>query len=158
MLWTYLLVCVMSYCFYAYSTPETPLIWVVSTVVVGLLILSLILVTCSDPGVLLPKVNAVGLDGDASCDQWNTDLSKARTCAICKVRQPPRTHHCKHCGVCVVGWDHHCQWMGKCIGQKNMCYFHFFLTMLVLTPTFFMMCAMIDASIILNQQAHFSLR
>ena len=153
MLWTYFLVFGTCYWFFRYNHPESPTILVSSVLVMTLLSLSLIFATCSDPGILIAGVNGVGLDGDASCDQWNTDLSKARTCGICKVKQPRGTHHCKYCGVCVVGWDHHCQWMGKCIGRKNVCFFHFFLTMLVLTPICFMISAMVDASLHIVNEA-----
>ncbi|XP_060079435.1 palmitoyltransferase ZDHHC15-like [Ylistrum balloti] len=44
-------------------------------------------------------------------------------CEICKIYQPPRTHHCNLCKVCILKRDHHCYMVGKCIGFKNQRYF-----------------------------------
>lgn len=48
------------------------------------------------------------------------ELSK---CLICDHMRPERTHHCKHCNVCVLRMDHHCPWVGNCIGFRNHKYF-----------------------------------
>ncbi|XP_069108416.1 uncharacterized protein [Argopecten irradians] len=44
-------------------------------------------------------------------------------CEICKIHQPPRTHHCNMCNVCILKRDHHCYMVGNCIGFKNQRYF-----------------------------------
>eukprot|EP00446_Apocalathium_sp_SHHI-4_P003149 CAMPEP_0177188560 /NCGR_PEP_ID=MMETSP0367-20130122/19793_1 /TAXON_ID=447022 ORGANISM="Scrippsiella hangoei-like, Strain SHHI-4" /NCGR_SAMPLE_ID=MMETSP0367 /ASSEMBLY_ACC=CAM_ASM_000362 /LENGTH=568 /DNA_ID=CAMNT_0018636025 /DNA_START=76 /DNA_END=1782 /DNA_ORIENTATION=+ len=41
-------------------------------------------------------------------------------CEICRCFKPPRAHHCKECGRCVLWMDHHCPWTGTCIGHDNM--------------------------------------
>ena len=40
------------------------------------------------------------------------------------VPKPDRSHHCKHCGTCVLEMDHHCPWVGNvCVGAGNRKYF-----------------------------------
>lgn len=34
----------------------------------------------------------------------------ARFCAKCSAYKPPRAHHCRRCGRCVLRMDHHCVW------------------------------------------------
>ena len=45
----------------------------------------------------------------------------ARHCKFCPGNpvKPPRTHHCKACGICVARRDHHCHAVGSCIGKGN---------------------------------------
>jgi palmitoyltransferase len=38
-----------------------------------------------------------------------------------------RTKHCKDCGRCVSTHDHHCPWLGNCIGEKNRCFFYWYV-------------------------------
>ncbi|CAD6570727.1 MAG: hypothetical protein TREMPRED_005979 [Tremellales sp. Tagirdzhanova-0007] len=37
-----------------------------------------------------------------------------RWCRFCEINKPDRTHHCRHCGTCVMQFDHHCLWIGQC--------------------------------------------
>ncbi|GAA5811468.1 hypothetical protein MFLAVUS_004905 [Mucor flavus] len=46
-----------------------------------------------------------------------------RFCKKCDSYKPPRSHHCRHCGKCVLRMDHHCPWLGNCIGFGNYSYF-----------------------------------
>ncbi|PSC74050.1 putative S-acyltransferase 16 [Micractinium conductrix] len=42
-----------------------------------------------------------------------------RFCKKCAAPKPPRTHHCRRCGHCVLRMDHHCTWVNNCIGHGN---------------------------------------
>lgn len=46
-----------------------------------------------------------------------------RFCKTCVVYKPPRSHHCRYCGRCVLKMDHHCPWINNCVGHDN--YGHF---------------------------------
>ena len=46
-----------------------------------------------------------------------------RYCNKCEIVKPYRTHHCRHCGTCVLNMDHHCPWIGQCAGAHNHIYF-----------------------------------
>lgn len=48
-------------------------------------------------------------------------------CLSCKWWRPPRCHHCKLCGGCILKRDHHCFFARNCIGLKNLRYFLVFL-------------------------------
>ncbi|KAE8249541.1 hypothetical protein A4X13_0g5176 [Tilletia indica] len=50
-----------------------------------------------------------------------------RYCHWCKVVKPPRAHHCKKCGACVLKMDHHCPWVGGCVGALNYRFFLIFV-------------------------------
>ncbi|CAD6981344.1 unnamed protein product [Tilletia controversa] len=51
----------------------------------------------------------------------------SRYCHWCKIVKPPRTHHCKKCGACVLKMDHHCPWVGGCVGALNYRFFLIFV-------------------------------
>lgn len=36
---------------------------------------------------------------------------------------PPRSHHCKHCGKCILKRDQHCYFTGSCVGFFNQKFF-----------------------------------
>lgn len=42
-----------------------------------------------------------------------------RFCSHCQNFKPPRAHHCRECGRCVLKMDHHCPWVLNCIGFYN---------------------------------------
>jgi len=48
-------------------------------------------------------------------------------CQKCSKVRPPRAHHCKVCGCCVMLMDHHCPWINNCVGYFNRRYFVVFL-------------------------------
>lgn len=50
-----------------------------------------------------------------------------RWCAPCQKFKPPRSHHCKELGDCVVRMDHFCPWVNNCVGFKNHKFFILFL-------------------------------
>ncbi|KAF9512155.1 hypothetical protein BS47DRAFT_1466052 [Hydnum rufescens UP504] len=49
-----------------------------------------------------------------------------RYCRREEILKPPRTHHCRICGKCVLMYDHHCPWVGQCIGVHNRRFFVIF--------------------------------
>lgn len=50
-------------------------------------------------------------------------ISEYRYCNRDKIIKPPRTHHCRACGTCVLKYDHHCPWVGHCVGAYNHKFF-----------------------------------
>ncbi|TPX44151.1 hypothetical protein SeMB42_g04079 [Synchytrium endobioticum] len=52
---------------------------------------------------------------------------KWRWCRKCELYKPPRTHHCRECGTCVLRMDHHCPWLNNCVGHYNTGHFLRFL-------------------------------
>ncbi|XP_061181355.1 palmitoyltransferase ZDHHC21-like [Saccostrea echinata] len=48
-------------------------------------------------------------------------------CLACERWRPPRCHHCKLCGNCILKRDHHCFFARNCVGLKNLRYFIVFL-------------------------------
>jgi len=96
-------------------------------------VVSLCIVTCSDPGVV-KSGTAGGAGGIGGRDGGYAGLPRVdvsagrgwRYCDLCSVYQPPDAVHCPECNVCVEGYDHHCPWMGTCIGKKNFTSFMVF--------------------------------
>ncbi|KAL7342987.1 zf-DHHC-domain-containing protein [Rhodotorula toruloides] len=50
-----------------------------------------------------------------------------RFCRTCRVYKPPRAHHCRQCGRCILRMDHHCPWVNNCVGHHNYAHFLRFL-------------------------------
>ncbi|KAG1775627.1 DHHC palmitoyltransferase-domain-containing protein [Suillus placidus] len=50
-------------------------------------------------------------------------VSEYRFCNKDRIIKPPRTHHCRACGTCVLKYDHHCPWVGHCVGAYNHKFF-----------------------------------
>ncbi|OAX36920.1 zf-DHHC-domain-containing protein [Rhizopogon vinicolor AM-OR11-026] len=46
-----------------------------------------------------------------------------RYCSKDKIVKPPRAHHCRACGTCVLKYDHHSPWIGHCVGALNHKFF-----------------------------------
>jgi len=47
----------------------------------------------------------------------------SKPCSVCRHRRPPRAHHCRYCGSCVLKRDHHCLLVGRCVGLHNQRHF-----------------------------------
>ncbi|KAG1057180.1 hypothetical protein G6F46_007674 [Rhizopus delemar] len=63
-------------------------------------------------------------------------ISGPRYCHKCECFKPPRSHHCKQCGVCVLKMDHHCPWIGNCVGFGNYSYFIRFIFSVIICCTY----------------------
>lgn len=48
-------------------------------------------------------------------------------CTECNASKPPRTHHCRHCHLCILRFDHHCPALSACVGLHNHKFFLLFL-------------------------------
>jgi len=51
----------------------------------------------------------------------------SKPCSVCRHRRPPRAHHCRYCGSCVLKRDHHCLLVGRCVGLRNQRHFIVFV-------------------------------
>ncbi|CAO3650714.1 unnamed protein product [Mucor hiemalis] len=65
------------------------------------------------PSSLITPIKEVATEG----------ITGPRYCKTCDVYKPPRSHHCRYCGRCVLKMDHHCPWIDNCVGHDN--YGHF---------------------------------
>ena len=59
-------------------------------------------------------------------------LAELQFCEHCNQWKPPRTHHCRICGMCIhrvsiKQMDHHCQWINNCVAIKTHKFFLLFL-------------------------------
>lgn len=64
-------------------------------------------------------------------DSRKQETNSQTFCKKCNNPRPPRAHHCKICGKCVLKMDHHCPWIANCVGyynQKNFYQFLFYAT------------------------------
>ncbi|KAJ3069688.1 Palmitoyltransferase [Podochytrium sp. JEL0797] len=59
----------------------------------------------------------------ASAPKGSTTSNAVRFCRKCDTEKPPRAHHCRECGMCVLKMDHHCPWLNNCVGFYNHGYF-----------------------------------
>lgn len=89
----------------------------------GLLyIVSYIRASSADPGSV-PDEWRQGPTGEYATDDAefleNLKKDKKYWCLKCLHFKPPRTHHCRRCGRCVLKMDHHCVWINNCVGYYN---------------------------------------
>eukprot|EP01126_Amoeba_proteus_P014452 TRINITY_DN1633_c0_g3_i1.p1 TRINITY_DN1633_c0_g3~~TRINITY_DN1633_c0_g3_i1.p1 ORF type:complete len:184 (-),score=25.27 TRINITY_DN1633_c0_g3_i1:62-613(-) len=50
-----------------------------------------------------------------------------RWCSICEAFKPPRSHHCRELGACILKMDHYCPWIDNCVGYRNHKFFILFV-------------------------------
>ena len=65
-------------------------------------------------------------------DPPQVPLAELKFCEHCSQWKPPRTHHCRVCGMCIHRvrtrqMDHHCQWVNNCVAIKTHKFFLLFL-------------------------------
>ncbi|XP_078448534.1 protein S-acyltransferase 11-like [Wolffia australiana] len=90
-----------------------------------------VLSICTVSTFLLASLSSPGAP---ACSSWGdyTAVSKGSLedfnfCSYCSRPKPPRAHHCRSCGMCVMDMDHHCPFIGNCVGGGNHRYFVVFL-------------------------------
>lgn len=85
-----------------------------------------------------------------------------RWCYHCHIVKPDRTHHCRHCGTCILQFDReschpslsvahpytsdHCVWIGQCVGWRNHAIFITFTLWAGLFCAFNVIVFIIDAA------------
>ncbi|KAF7422782.1 palmitoyltransferase for Vac8p [Pleurotus ostreatus] len=102
---------------------------------------SLIVCVARDPGPVNSVDEAGRGEGDGlmmSTVSDDVDFNgPGKWCRECWAPKPERTHHCSHCGRCVLKMDHHCPWLGaRCIGHRTYPAFVHFLTSVTLLATY----------------------
>jgi len=109
-------------------------------------IVSLLLTSCSDPGILPRRNLRMAVEGleeeicqvtgcpplpdDPPTHSPLTAEQNAlgyRWCNSCQIIRPPRSSHCRDCDNCVLMFDHHCPFVGNCVGKRKYNYFSTFL-------------------------------
>ena len=83
---------------------------------------------------LLLPINAARtatMEAKGSLTPQPSPHADASWCQQCQTKRPPRCHHCRTCGVCVLEFDHHCIFLNNCIGYYN--YRSFLLAVFFLT-------------------------
>ncbi|KAL7159980.1 hypothetical protein ABFS83_01G063900 [Erythranthe nasuta] len=78
------------------------------------------------PMILWGSYPAVGKGG----------LENHTYCHFCSKPKPPRAHHCRSCGMCILDMDHHCPFIGNCVGAGNHRPFILFLISTVISTLY----------------------
>jgi hypothetical protein len=97
---------------------------IVWTICTAMLYLSLLLVSCTDPGILHRHAAPPPSNNDTDPSwYWNDQALTYR---------PASAKYDSECAVVVEKFDHTCPWTGTAIGKKNMVWFKFFLSSIVI--------------------------
>ena len=137
MLWTVAAYCVGDVIMYQWITVQTAVgmaNFLLYTFLMTMMAASYLLAVLSKPGQATPDweehYEAKPLPPTAE------NRVATRFCSHCQVNKPPRAHHCRICGVCVLRMDHHCPWINNCVGAHNYKYFFLFLVYTVISCTY----------------------
>nr|AQX44090.1 hypothetical protein [Dendrobium officinale] len=109
------------------------LIITLSLLLTTVVIVSLILASTRDPGII-PRCESSPSEDIASVSRVRSRRitidgieMKIKYCRICKIFRPPRSCHCPVCDNCVEKFDHHCPWLSQCVGLRNYRYYMMFI-------------------------------
>lgn len=100
----------------SYSVPGATNLLILTTTT-GLGLLCYVLCVFVDPGS-----PPTGYEPDAEQIAVAMQVKRGggkRFCKKCNAHKPPRTHHCRRCGRCILRFDHHCVWINGCVGHGN---------------------------------------
>jgi DHHC palmitoyltransferase len=98
------------------------IVWAICT---AMLYLSLLLVSCTDPGILYRHTTPPPPPNNGTDPSWYWN-DQALT------YRPASAKYDSECAVVVEKFDHTCPWTGTAIGKKNMIWFKFFLSSIVI--------------------------
>ncbi|CAO3634918.1 unnamed protein product [Cunninghamella blakesleeana] len=105
------------------ATLKTAFILIPFNVFVIMIYINYALTCLTDPGSVPPNY--------IPSQQHHLEVKRSnhapRFCKTCQNYKPPRAHHCRQCGKCVLKMDHHCPWINNCVGFANYCHFIRFL-------------------------------
>ncbi|XP_038689291.1 probable protein S-acyltransferase 15 [Tripterygium wilfordii] len=89
------------------------------TFMASLCVFSFFVCVVTDPGHV-PSSYAPDVEGTGGSDQESDkNGEQLKQCDKCHAFKPPRAHHCRVCGRCVLRMDHHCIWINNCVGFWN---------------------------------------
>ncbi|KAJ4851230.1 hypothetical protein Tsubulata_022284 [Turnera subulata] len=111
-----------------------------SVVLTIIVLVSLIIASTTDPGII-PRNDSASVDeiGPSNGTRRKRVIVngvelKLKYCRVCKITRPPRSCHCAICDNCVEKFDHHCPWIGQCIALRN---YRFYLMFVVSALMYF---------------------
>jgi palmitoyltransferase len=98
---------------------------VVLAILAFMILFSLFCAWCCDPGATHRHLASDLLRFNFLTADFISQLPK---CPHCGLPKPPRAHHCRICGKCVLKMDHHCPAVGNCVALRT---YRPFLVMLI---------------------------
>lgn len=128
--------------YYRYTPDLTPA-WLLAFLVpfnalVALIFTNYYLCVRTDPGSVPREWEPdwAALDESGAGLEVKRHTGAPRYCRLCDAYKPPRAHHCRSCGRCVLRMDHHCPWVANCVGHGNYGHFVRFLASVDVTCSF----------------------